>query len=337
MLLRLFDGGEDGAPPGGGEEGCASEVAGTMDEAAAPDGSSEVRSELPSEYLSVLNAVARRYGIGEGDWKALEKALQEYQGDYVYVAHHSGFYEDVFTTQPDREILYVFGGYEYEYNPAIMYNRAILEDENQIIQGVRDMSPEPYKQALALASNMAAMAEVNIESDNGQVTVSGRVARDLVGKPIYLSCYLIEDGISTKDYPQLGMDDADAPSDLKDVFRHNGVILHYFTTEAIGDLLSTEANGSYSVTYPMVDKSGFGGTARRLVAFVHKVNKSDPYDTYVLNAAEKNLDDDDRIISVDYGQRNESDIMYDLSGRMVSNPQKGLYIKGNKKILLHHN
>ena len=267
----------------------------------------------------------------------LEKALQEYQGDYVYVAHHSGFYEDVFTTQPDREILYVFGGYEYEYNPAIMYNRAILEDENQIIQGVRDMSPEPYKQALALASNMAAMAEVNIESDNGQVTVSGRVARDLVGKPLYLSCYLIEDGISTKAYPQLGMDDADAPSDLKDVFRHNGVILHYFTTEAIGDLLSTEANGSYSVTYPMVDKAGFGGTARRLVAFVHKVNKSDPYDTYVLNAAEKNLDDDDRIISVDYGQRNESDIMYDLSGRKVSNPQKGLYIKGNKKILLHHN
>ena len=77
MLLRLFDGGKDGAPPGGGEEGCASEVAGTMDEAAAPDGSSEVRSELPSEYLSVLNAVARRYGIGEGDWKALEKALQD--------------------------------------------------------------------------------------------------------------------------------------------------------------------------------------------------------------------------------------------------------------------
>lgn len=267
----------------------------------------------------------------------LEKALLEYEGDYVYVAHHSGFVEDVFTTQPDREILYVFGGYQYEYNPAIMYNRAILEGENQIIQGVRDMSPEPYKQALALAADMAAMAEVNIESDGSNVTVSGRVARDLVGKPLYLSCYLIEDGISTDKYPQLGMDDADAPSDLKDVFRHNGVILHYFTTDAIGDLLSTETNGSYSVTYPMVEKDGFGGTARRLVAFVHKVNKDDPYDTYVLNAAEMHLDDEDKVSPL--GETEEVVAIFDLSGRRVSNTQllKGLYIKGNKKVIIRNN
>lgn len=269
----------------------------------------------------------------------LEKALQEYQGDYVYVAHHSGFYEDVFTTQPDREILYVFGGYENEYNPAIMYNRAILDGETKIIQGVRDMSPEPYKQALALAADMPAMAEVNIESDDAQLTVSGRVARDLVGKPLYLSCYLIEDGISTDDYPQLGMNDADAPSDLADVFRHNGVILHYFTADAIGDLLNTETNGSYSVTFPMVEKAGFGGTARRLVAFIHKVNKDDPYDTYVLNAAELNLDDEDGIQPIDNGQwtiDNGADAIYDLSGRRVFQGQlpKGLYIKGNRKILM---
>ena len=269
----------------------------------------------------------------------LEKALQEYQGDYVYVAHHSGFVEDVFTTQPDREILYLFGGYQNEYNPAIMYNRAILEGENQVIQGIRDMSPEPYTQALALAADMPAMAEVNISSADGLVTVSGRIARDLVGSPLYLSCYLVEDGISTQDYPQMGMNDADAPADLADVFRHNGVILHYFTSQAIGDLLSTEANGSYSVTYPMIEKTGFGGTARRLVAFVHKVNKDNPYDTYVLNAAEKNLDDDDGIHSIDYGQLTmDNEAVYDLQGRKVSSHQlsqfpKGIYIINGKKIV----
>ena len=274
----------------------------------------------------------------------LEKALEEYQGDYVYVAHHSGFVEDKFTTQPDREILYVFGGYENEYNPAIMYNRAILEGENQIIQGVRDMSPEPYKQALELAADMPAMAEVNIENADGYVTVSGRVARDLVGKPLYLSCYLVEDGISTEKYPQLGMDDADAPSDLKDVFRHNGVILHYFTTEAIGDLLSTESNGSYSVTYPMVEKAGFGGTARRLVAFIHKVNKNDFYDNYVLNAAEKYLDADDGIQSIDNGLLIMDNSVYDLQGRNVNRQMangkwlkgdlpRGLYISNGRKII----
>ena len=276
----------------------------------------------------------------------LEKALQEYEGDYVYVAHHSGFYEDVFTTQPDREILYVFGGYENEYNPAIMYNRAIMEGETKIIQGVRDMSPEPYKAALELAADMPAMAEVNIESANGLVTVSGRVARDLVGKQLYLSCYLVEDGISTEEYPQLGMNDADAPADLADVFRHNGVILHYFTTDAIGDLLSTEANGAYSVTYPMAEKAGFGGTARRLVAFVHKVNKENPYDTYVLNAAELQLDDDDGILEIKNETLKTQEGVYDLSGRRLSaeanssffilhsSLKKGVYIMGGKKVLI---
>ena len=265
----------------------------------------------------------------------LEKALEEYEGNYVYVAHHSGFVEDKFTTQPDRDILYVFGGYENEYNPAIMYNRAILEGENKIIQGISDMSPEPYRQALALASDMPAMAEVNIESSGDQVKVSGRVARDLVDKPLYLSCYLIEDGISTDNYPQMGMDDPDAPSDLKDVFRHNGVILHYFTTAAIGDLLSIEANGTYSVVFPMVEKEGFGGTARRLVAFVHKVNRNDPYDTYVLNAAELWLDDEDGIQPPFISSRRylESET-YDLSGRKVVNSKlHGVYIRGGRKIL----
>ena len=252
----------------------------------------------------------------------LEKALEEYQGDYVYVAHHSGFYEDVFTTQPDREILYIFGGYENEYNPAIMYNRAILEGENKVIQGVRDMSPEPYKEALALAADMPAMAEVNIESDGSNVTVSGRVARDLVSKPLYLSCYLVEDGISTDKYPQKGMDDADAPSDLRDVFRHNGVILH-----------TTDAGGLYSVTFPMVEKTGFGGTSRRLVAFIHKVNKNDPYENYVLNAAEFSFDDIDGIKSIDNRQRTtDNESIYDLCGRRISSgAKKGIYITGGRK------
>ena len=125
----------------------------------------------------------------------LDKALEEYTGDYVYVSHHSGFVEDVFTTNPDREVLYVFGGYQNEYNPAIMYNRAVLEGESAIIQGVRDMSPTPYLEALALAADMPAMASVQLAATDTEVTVSGRVARDLVGKPLYLSCYLVEDGI----------------------------------------------------------------------------------------------------------------------------------------------
>lgn len=262
----------------------------------------------------------------------LEKALEEYTGDYVYVSHHSGFVEDVFTTNPDREVVYVFGGYQNEYNPAIMYNRAILEGESAIIQGVRDMSPTPYLEALALAADMPAMASVQLAATDTEVTVRGRVARDLVGKPLYLSCYLVEDGIGTEKYFQLGMDDADAPADLKDVFRHNGVILHYFTTDALGDLLTTDEKGHYEVTFPAVEKVGFGGTARRLVAFVHKVNKSALADNQVLNAAQLNV----AITGIQpvLGGSDATATAYDLQGRRLPEPlHKGVSIVNGRKIV----
>ena len=84
----------------------------------------------------------------------LEKAFEQYDGPYVYISHHSGFHDDAFTSDADRAVVYVFGGYEHEYNPAIMYNRAMLEGEDVIVQGIRDMSPTPYLEALALASNI---------------------------------------------------------------------------------------------------------------------------------------------------------------------------------------
>lgn len=264
----------------------------------------------------------------------LEKALEEYGDNYVYVSHHTGFAEDVFTTQPDREIVYIFGGYANEYNPAIMYNRAILEGESQVIQGVRDMSPTPYLEALALASAMPAMAEVNVEEIDGQVRVYGRIARDLVGSPLYLSCYLVEDGISVDKYYQKGMDDADAPTDLKDVFHHNGIILHYYTEDAIGDLLTTNENGSYSIFFPSVTKQGFGGTRRRLVAFIHKVDKSSLKDNTVLNATQFILGSDD-IEGIINSPSPNLNARYDLAGRRINSPlPKGLYIHNHKKFVV---
>ena len=267
----------------------------------------------------------------------LEKALEVYEGDYVYLAHHVGFIEDVFTTQPDREIQYIFGGYENEYNPAIMYNRAILEGESKVIQGVRDMSPTPYTEALTLAAQMPAMAEVSIDATGEKLKLTGRVARDLKDNELYLSCYLVEDGISTDKYYQLGMDDADAPSDLHEVFHHNGVILHYFTSSAAGDLLSPDDNGRFSVEYAKAEKDGFGGTRQRIVAFVHRTNKSSLSDNQVLNASEIILTQTG-ISSPSLDTRHEA-ATFDLLGRKVGcairgHMSKGIYVIGGKKVIV---
>ena len=271
----------------------------------------------------------------------LEKAFEQYGGPYVYVSHHSGFQNDTFTGEADKQITYIFGGYENEYNPAIMYNRAVLEGENTVIQGIRDMSPTPYLEALAKAAQMPAMAEVNIASDGSNITVSGRIARDLVSQSLYLSCYLVEDGISVEQYPQLGMDDADAPSDLKDVFRHNGVILHHFTKDAVGDILSVNSDGTYSVCFASVEKTGFGGSGQRLVALIHKVNKSDLRDNQVLNAAQMPFKTSG-IHQLENGNSTGNAAVYDLNGRRIQSLSqnaekslpKGIYIANGKKIVV---
>ena len=284
----------------------------------------------------------------------LEKAFEAYEGPYVYLSHHSGFADDVFTCGPDREIVYVFGGYENEYNPAIMYNRAMMEGESKIVQGIRDMSPAPYAEALAIAAAMPAMAEVEVVSatENG-VHVKGRVARDLRESELYLSCYLVEDGISPQVYPQKGLTgDPDAPADLLDVFRHNGVILHHYTANAAGDRLEIAHDGTFDITFPAAEGvKGFGGTGRRIVAIVHPIVKDNLRANTVLNATQAYLttgigdvnDNGNDNVNVN-GNGNGN--VYDLSGRKVRVREggvaasgrvpfkKGIYIVGRKKVVV---
>lgn len=281
----------------------------------------------------------------------LEKAFDTYEGPYVYVSHHSGFADDVFTCAPDREIVYVFGGYENEYNPAIMYNRAMLEGEGTIIQGIRDMSPEPYTKALAEAAAMPAMAEISIDNSDNELRLQGRVARDLTSSELYISCYQVEDGITADRYPQKGLTgDPTAPDDLLEVFRHNGVIIHHYTTNAAGDRLNVNADGTFDISYPAANPEGFGGTARRIVAIVHPTNKTDLRKNTVLNAAQISLTTDGiRDVSEDstFGRFDNSangnahgNVLYDLGGRRITDAnvnarvKKGIYILNNHKIVV---
>ena len=268
----------------------------------------------------------------------LEKAFQQYHAPYVYLAHHSGFVEDVFTTEPDRRILYVFGGYANEYNPAIMYNRAVLPGESAVIQGIRDMSPAPYLQALGLAADMPAKAEVTIQVHDRTLSVDGRIARDLTGQPLRLSCYLVEDGISPQRYPQTGLTgDPDAPEDLNEVFRHNGVILHHFNEDPDGQPLHVLPDGTFHVAYNLVEKEGYGGTARRIVAFVHPTDKEHIQRNQVLNAAQLTVTPADGIRQPQRHSQNASRTatLCDLAGRHLGNKplRPGIYIQGNRKVL----
>lgn len=284
-----------------------------------------IRTPLVEEFTSQLcvNCPSMAY--------FLDKALESFDQPYVYLSHHSGFREDAFTSEADRALTYIFGGYENEYNPAIMYNRAVLEGENTVIQGVRSMDSTPYFNALSEAAAMPAMAEITVEKNGSTIVASGRVARDLAETPLRLSLHLVEDGIGTERYRQTGLDDPDAPADLSATFCHNGVILHTYNADPLGDLLDIDtANGTFHVSYPDVTATRFGGTALRIVAIVHQVDKNNLRRNQALNAAQLWLEH----TGIGQLRTTEHDSsVFDLQGRRLRKAQKGICIQNGKKVV----
>lgn len=227
----------------------------------------------------------------------VDVAMEEYEGPLLYVAHHAGFQDDVFTQPVDKQLIYLFGpeygpDYKWAYNPAIMYDRTILKGTTVPVQGAKLASEEPYLEAIREAASYPALAEVLVDADKDDagmltVTVHGRVHHDLLdgADALYLSTYLVEDGISAEKYPQLGLDTEDAPDDLLERFRHNGVIRHNFSTVATGDVLQPEADATYSVSYPAVKVAdGWEWKNCHVVSFVHRFDKDDLSKNSVLNA-----------------------------------------------------
>lgn len=250
-----------------------------------------IRMPLIEEYTSLdcVNCPFMAY--------FLEKGREAFGQPHVFVAHHSGFKYDIFTQQVDKDLEYMFFG--PMGNPYATYDRTILPGQVTIMIGARTADVEPYTEYITQANNIPAMASVNVATEqNGNslsVTVSGRMSLGdkISDGKVYLSTYLVEDKIprgTTGDYWQSGVDynmDPSSPADLYDTYKHNGVIRANLCTNSLGDLVEIGTDGSYSVSYPEVKfNKDWNVENCHVVAFLHRINQSDPRDNYVLNAGD---------------------------------------------------
>lgn len=248
-----------------------------------------IRMPLIEEYTSLkcVNCPFMAY--------FLEKGREAFGQPHVFVAHHSGFRYDVFTQRVDKELEYLFFG--DMGNPYATYDRTILPGQVTVMIGARTADVEPYTEYISMANDIPAMASVKVdavqEGKTVSVSVSGRMklGDKIADRKVYLSTYLVEDNIPRgTEYLQTGVDselDPDSPDDLFDTFKHNGVIRVNLCTEALGDLVDYDEEGNYSVTYPDVQLAdGWNAANCHVVAFLHRINKEDPRDNYVLNAGD---------------------------------------------------
>ena len=225
----------------------------------------------------------------------LDKAMEEFPDPVLYVTHHTGYQKDAFTLPMDEDLLYLFGS-DYTYNPAVMYDRRVAKGEEAPIFGASEASTAPYLAALTAAVEEPAMAEVLVDVDKTADAVAchvhGRINSEMAasGTPLYLSVYLVENGLPTDKYVQLGLDDEGAPADIKERFRHNGIKRHVFNTQSIGDPLTVNADNTFSVEFPAAAwNADWVWDNCQVIAFVHKVDKENMTQNEVLNAGSNKL------------------------------------------------
>lgn len=281
----------------------------------------------------------------------LDRAIEKYRKSgkpLLYVTHHSGFQFDRFTVEADRDLTYLFFG--DTYNPGVMYDRRILTDQSSIVQSAKVAETEPYTTAINEAALYPATAEVNVvpvKADDGKIgaRVSGSINRYLLetNPDIYISCYLVEDGIPVSDsYFQYGLEEEDgAPEDLQETFRHNGIIRCAYNTAGTGDRLTITPgdNYTYEISYaPQSFRADTNLDNCDLIAVVHLADRNNPYNNYVLNAGSARLQgyhlgSGEGIESPQATVTTQSPTLYDLTGRPVTTNARGLFIANGRKVL----
>lgn len=223
----------------------------------------------------------------------IDRAMEQFDRPLVYMTRHSGFVKDKFTIREDTELTYLFGT-SATYNPAIMYDRTIFDENSATpVAGASTASVTPYLNALELAAVQPALAKVVVNAETSGASTSclvrGKIAHGVDLDGLYVCAYLIENNIPRDEvYFQEGIDDApdDAPDDLAETFSHNGIIRVKFHKDNLGDLLYVDPETrEFSIDYGTADVNPEWVIDNcETVAFVCRVNKDDIADNYVLNA-----------------------------------------------------
>ena len=161
-----------------------------------------------------------------------------------------------------------------------------------------------------------------------------------VGACIKVTKSMYRDYIGGTDkYPQLGLDDEGAPADLKECFRHNGVIRRNLCTKVTGDALVIQRGDDYtfSVTYPAVTMDeAWNRDNMDVIAFVHLYDTNDRTRNYILNSGSLGMTTGVEDVNSQElkGTRVQGLTgVYNLNGQRLTAPQKGINTTDGRKVL----
>lgn len=266
--------------------------------------------------------------------------LLEGRNDYIWVAHHVGYYTDELTVSESSSYLSPFG---VSGAPSATFDRSLTSaSENgalafgigytQIATGANILKP-----AFEACAEKPAFASVDIDNsyndETRELTVTVRGQKNNAFDTYYdaanLTVYLLEDGVTTS-----AAQSGDANAATNKIHSH---VLRAILTDTWGDAVEWNEDGTYSRTFTYTIPEHWKGQQNydpapgrmQVAAFLSRPNKGNSTLLEVLNAnktafnkSTTGLDgttmEGTKVISHEY---------YDLNGRRIAAPAQGVYIE----------
>lgn len=244
------------------------------------------------------------------------------------VCHHSAFGTDWLTQPCDEDYLWMFNEGGQTYAPAWMIDRKPYFQSN-IASGNQQaiyfpQSSKEFAQmlegALAEAPHVVLGAKAVVADGSVTVTVNGMRDDDFSMKNARLTVYLTEDNINARD--QQG---------ASGQYVHQHVIRRY--NSSWGDAISWDGN-TFTATQTFKADASWKQPDLKAVAFVANYDSSSNLNCIVENSVTVQVGKPDTEGVRDTGcSPSAIDCYYDLWGRRVARPAKGLYLKNGKKYI----
>lgn len=258
----------------------------------------------------------------------LEK--EAYKDVVLAVCHHAGYYTDWLTVPCANSYLWYYNDNGSTYAPALMIDRATRSGTTTPV-----FNPGSYEQLESLVNSRLARpalvsvkvsAEVDDEANTVLVKVTGsRSKEDITVNPARITVFMVENNINHRS--QSGA---------------TGNFVHQHVTRKVnsdwGEVIEWNGN-DYSYECPFDLRADYVRDNLQLIAMIYDYDPNDASKNEVANAGTLYFADfthtgiSDLTTDFTEGQMTH-DTVYDLFGRKVAQPTKGIYIVDGKKVVV---
>ena len=249
---------------------------------------------------------------------------EAYKDAVVAVCHHAGFFTDFLTVPCANSYLWYYNEGGSTYAPALMLDRATKNGSTPVFnptsldQLKAEVEDRMVKPALV---SVKIDAEVDEETNKVKVTVSGNRAKEnIAANPARITVFMVENNISPRHQSGASAD-----------------FMHQHATRKVnsdwGDVIEWNGNDyRYECSFDL--RADYVRENLQLVAMVYDYDVNDPSKNEVANAGTLYYSDFTTTGISAVQAESSTPTIYDLYGRIVNQPTKGIYIVNGQKVVV---